>query len=197
MPIGSAAVALWTKTKWLRLSTPATVVAALAMETAVVSAQLLSQYFQAREELAMCSTELAAHLFDLNAAHEHVRVVGHSLGCLLLLRAIEQLKEHERPHEVHLCAPAVVEDEVAHILTNCTNRKNSGNPSHFVYHSDRDMVLRALFTALHLDTPIGAAGTNLSHSVDVSEHFDTWVHRAYGDRFHRFAKKSSPVERLQ
>lgn len=40
-----------------------------------------------------------------------LRAVAHSLGCKLLINALEQIDASERPDEIHLCAAAYTETE--------------------------------------------------------------------------------------
>jgi hypothetical protein len=49
-----------------------------------------------------------------------------------------------RPDEVHLCAPAIVEQEEQAKLNNL-----SRNNAAFVYYCPRDFVLSTFFTAMH------------------------------------------------
>ena len=43
-------------------------------------------------------------------------MVAHSLGCKMLVRALREMEVEERPCEVHLAAPALVEAQEADIL---------------------------------------------------------------------------------
>lgn len=45
-----------------------------------------------------------------------------SLGCVLLLESIKALPQQHRPHEVHLLAPALTEEHLAHNIAQVSTR---------------------------------------------------------------------------
>jgi len=67
------------------------------------------EFYQAKEKSVEEAPALAEKLKSLHANFDKVRVVAHSLGCRLALEAISNLSSTDRPHELHLCAPAFTE----------------------------------------------------------------------------------------
>ncbi len=64
-----------------------------------------------------------------------------------------------------------------------------------MYHTIDDDVLATFLPLLHGGPPVGAVGLQNKHEgvhcIDVSQHFDTFVHFHYKHKFHEFAVDSS------
>ena len=110
-----------------------------------------------------------------------MRVVGHSLGCRQVIEAAARLAPQHRPHEIHLCAPAVREDEVADKLAGLAREATT------LYFTEKDRVLDLGFTPLARGRALGFAGPRDRYpgltTIDASDAFDFWVHREYKNRF--------------
>ncbi len=87
------------------------------------------------------------------------------------------------PAEIHLCAPAVREDDVADKLSGLARGTT------YLYYTEKDRVLDLGFTPLARGRALGFSGPRRARqrllAVDVSECFDFWVHGEYKDRFSR------------
>ncbi|KAL6065108.1 Alpha/beta hydrolase [Balamuthia mandrillaris] len=166
-----------------------TVALVSVQELAIMAGQL---YFQYREAMKNCEEHahvLAAKLQHLKQKYQRVRVVAHSLGCKLLVEAVKFLKEHHRPNEIHLCAPALYEEKVKDILLSSIATEHT-----FLYYNADDAILRTAFRLLEQGPALGAAGPshiypNLS-AIDVRPHFGVWVHSEYRTLFDRFAQSA-------
>ena len=77
------------------------------------AARLATQYRQAAATSEAEASRLRKTLLALRAEYDHVRVVAHSLGCRMLMHAIEPLPAAARPDEVHLLAAAVQAEHAA------------------------------------------------------------------------------------
>ena len=89
-----------------------------------------------------------------------------------------------RPNELHLCAPACLEEEVADKLHALARER-----AHF-YYTELDKVLDISFRAMSQGHAIGACGLERDYEGleghDVSGAFDFWVHTEYKNRFADF-----------
>lgn len=157
----------------------------LAEQATALSARFISQFIAARREAELRADELAECLEALTRKGQRVRVVAHSLGCRHVIEASARLSPRERPHEIHLCAPACLEGEVADKLAALARERTH------VYYTGQDHVLEIGFRAVSQGRAIGAVGVAEAYSrlvaVDVSDAFDFWVHTEYKHRFGRFA----------
>jgi hypothetical protein len=116
--------------RFVKLITPIGLAAAVGGDLALYTGRLIREYHRADTNAVAQSDALACDLSLLHYEYEHVRVVAHSLGCKLLLKALEKIPKAERPEEVHLCAPAVMEDaETLKILPEISTRHT------FIYRS--------------------------------------------------------------
>ncbi len=73
----------------------------------MASALFVHQYWVATRNARAFADAYAAQLRQLAEGGELVRVEGHSLGCRQVIEAAERLAPVQRPHEIHVCAPAV------------------------------------------------------------------------------------------
>jgi hypothetical protein len=161
--------------------------AMLGEQAVLVAGRFLHQYWRATQSAAEQADAHAAHLRELAGAHRRVRVVAHSLGCRHVIEAVAQLDPAERPHEIHLCAPACREDDVTHKLPGLARERT------LVYFTERDRLLDLVFTPLARGRALGSSGPAREYEgltpVDVGEHFDFWVHAEYKNRFARIVPK--------
>ncbi len=81
-----------------------------------VSALFVHQYLTATRNARILAEEHATQLATLAERGARVRVVAHSLGCRQVIEAASSLSPEQRPDEIHLCAPAVREDDVSEKL---------------------------------------------------------------------------------
>jgi hypothetical protein len=161
----------------------------LGEEAALVAARFVHQYWAAARWAAERADDHAAHLRELAGVHRRVRVVAHSLGCRHVIEAVAQLDGSQRPHEIHLCAPACREDDVAESLGGLARERS------FLYFTSKDRLLDLAFTPLARGRALGFSGPERDYtgltSIDVGEHFDFWVHAEYKNRFARIVPDAS------
>jgi pimeloyl-ACP methyl ester carboxylesterase len=161
----------------------------LAEQGAVLSARFVAQFVQASRQASMRADDLAKCLESLAADERRVRVVAHSLGCRQVIEAAALLPREQRPHEIHLFAPACLESEVRDKLANLAREEA------VVYFAGRDLVLETSFRVMSQGRAIGAAGLDGDYpglrSCDVSQEFDFWVHTEYKNRFPRLIAQST------
>ena len=148
-----------------------------------ILALFVYQYMTASRNARELADELAVQLRELAVRGEDVRLVAHSLGCHQVIEAATRLDPGLRPAEIHLCAPAVREDDVADKLSGLARGTT------FLYYTEKDRVLDLGFTPLARGRALGFAGPRRARqrllALDVSECFDFWVHGEYKDRFSR------------
>jgi hypothetical protein len=153
-----------------------------------MSARFLTQYRAATRSARERAEELAGHLRELSSRHARVRVVAHSLGCLQAIEAVSRLREEQRPEELHLCAAACRESDVAESLPRLARGRAR------LYFTPRDLVLEAAFRAMSRGRALGAVGPSVAYpgltAVDVSDQFGFWVHHEYKNRFARIVMRS-------
>lgn len=161
----------------------------LAEQGAALSVRFIGQFIEARRQAAMRAEDLADCLANLATSHARVRVVAHSLGCRQVIEATALLPREQRPHEIHLCAPACLEEEVEDKLDHIAQE------AAFLYFTDLDHVLDVSFRVISQGRAIGAAGLARDYegliSRDVSHAFDFWVHTEYKNRFCNFAESAA------
>ena len=154
--------------------------AMLAEELAVVAAHFAWQYVSATRNAEARADELAEHLSALAAEGERVRVVAHSLGCRHVIEGVSRLAAEHRPHEIHLCAPASREEDVAGKLSHLARERT------WLYHTRKDRVLDLAFTPVARGRALGHTGPARDYAglvaLDVGAHFDFWVHGEYARR---------------
>jgi len=150
-------------------------------QLATIVALFVFQYMTASRNARELADELADQLRELAVQGRDVRVVAHSLGCRQVIEAAGRLEPAHRPAEIHLCAPAVREDDVADKLSGLARGTT------FLYYTQKDRILDLGFTPLARGRALGFAGPSRTRkrlrALDVSESFDFWVHSAYKSRF--------------
>ena len=189
IPRASAAKTAWDVVRMLRGLGRANLVSAagmaLAEEVGLVALHFVRQYRAASRASRERAEVLAGRLEGLSRRYERVRVVAHSLGARHVIEACASMSPSIRPHELHLCAPAVLEADVDDKLHDLARE------GAVVYWSRNDVVLRTGFALLTLGTAIGASGLRGSYSglraLDVGSHLGLRVHSGYKLRLHRFA----------
>ncbi len=158
-----------------------------------ISALFVHQYLVASRNAQVLAQECARHLGALTEAGARVRVVAHSLGCRQVIEAVSRLSPQLRPEEIHLCAPAVREQDVAEKLSSLARDAT------YLYYTEKDRVLDLGFTPLARGRALGYAGPGESYAgltaLDVSEKFDYFVHGEYKTRFAQLVAEAAPPER--
>ena len=146
-----------------------------------LSALFVRQYWVATRNAQMLAEDCARQLAGLAEGGTRVRVVAHSLGCRQVIEAVSTLSRELRPAEIHLCAPAVREDDVADKLGSLAREAT------YLYYTEKDRVLDLGFTPLARGRALGYSGPRKAYqgltAVDVGEHFDFFVHGEYKSRF--------------
>jgi len=135
LPIATALMLL-SKTRFLRLS-PMTLAAAGVTDLAVVATDLLQQYYVAEKNSVEHAHLLQMDITRLNEKYEKVRIVAHSLGCQLLLNALRDMPQGDKPYEIHLCAPAFEEKPYEDILGYLAKDHT------YIYYCEDDLILGA------------------------------------------------------
>jgi len=184
VPVASGAKLAVDVYRAVRYARVAALGATVGLAVAEIGARFLAQYLAAERRAAADAEALAEELDRLAAEHRYVRVVAHSLGCRQVVEAAARLPASRRPSEVHLCAPALVERDVAHLLPNLAERS-------YVYYSPKDLVLSLAFPIVAWERPLGVVPPEAEYAsltaIDVTEHFGFRVHGEYKNRFAAFA----------
>jgi len=93
----------------------------------------------------------------------------------------------DRPFEIHLCAPAVTEDEIIIHLSELATDEI------FIYYSERDVTLDYGFHLLEMEQALGSTGLSTSipkvHCLNIDSFTQeaNFVHSSYDINFHYFA----------
>jgi len=190
VPVAGSAKALWDIYRMVRHTRRFAPLAAagwfIAEQGAAITARFIGQFIEASRQAATRAEDLADCLETLAQSHRRVRVVAHSLGCRQVIEAAALLPEDKRPHEIHLFAPACLEDEVSDKLHRLAREQS------FMYFTRLDQVLEISFRAMSQGRAMGGAGLAGDYpgllAYDVSGEFDFWVHTEYKNRFGRFAE---------
>jgi len=188
----SLALKIFLKTRMLH---PLGLVVAFGSDTALIIAQLLSQYHRARKNAEEHAPMLVKNLLELRKQYPNrkIRVVAHSLGCKLVIKAIEN-HEINLIDELHLLAPGITVNEFNKMMTahqNMTPVKNI-----FIYHSSEDYMFE-LFSIVEGDHGLGYLGlleplpSNV-YQKDVTRFLqDSYnKHKEYANKFPDFAFKN-------
>ncbi|ORX47685.1 hypothetical protein DM01DRAFT_1338906 [Hesseltinella vesiculosa] len=178
----------------LRLPTPASVVGALAIDTGLHLGRMAYQFHVAKKESQDRAETLAWRLLELRRKYDVVRVVGHSLGCRHIVEACSLMQMDQRPNEIHLCAPALIREDILPWVTEGSGGLGQGNT--MIYYSHKDITLGILFRAIlggsQAVGEIGLPGERLDPSVltvDASSSlggFYVGAHTDYSNKFHFF-----------
>lgn len=191
VPMASGTKLAWDVYRAARHARVAALGATAGMAVAEVAARFASQYWMASRRAAEDAEALARELRDLAERHTRVRVVAHSLGCRQVVAAAASLAPELRPAEVHLCGPALVEDDVADVLGSLARDRT------YVYYAENDLVLRVAFPIVAFDRALGAGAPKGTYdrlqAIDVGHHFGFFVHAEYKNRFSEFAATPVPA----
>lgn len=190
LPVASTAKTLFDAYRFVRHARSFAPLAAagwfVAEQATVISARFIGQFMEARKQATLRAEDLAARLNHLAQHHARVRVVAHSLGCRQVIEAAALLTPDVRPHEIHLCAPACLEEEVGDKLHGLARE------TAYLYYTHLDQVLDLSFRTISQGRAIGAAGLESQYegltALDVSHAFDFWVHTEYKKRFGEIAQ---------
>jgi hypothetical protein len=193
VPIANTAKVAWDlyrRSGVLRLSNLAGNVGLAVAELAL---RLATQYLAVSRSVTQRADHLSQKLAGLTARYDRVRVVAHSLGCRQIIEAGSRLPPERRPHEIHLCATACREKDVAAKLPHLAREQT------YQYYTANDLVLATAFTAMAWGRALGNAGPHHDYpgltAIDVSDHFGFRIHGDYKHRFPDFAARQ-PVEEV-
>ncbi len=160
-----------------------------------ISALFVRQYWVATRNAQRLAEDCASHLLTLGEGGARLRVVAHSLGCRQVIEAVSTLPLDLRPAEIHLCAPAVREDDVADKLSSLARGAT------YLYYTEKDRVLDLGFTPLARGRALGYCGPRNAYAgltaVDVGEHFDFFVHGEYKSRFERLVLATEELRSVE
>lgn len=185
--ITNFAYSLYKSTKVLKAH-PAVIATSFLIDAGYHIGRLIHQYYKVEKNTTILSYQLSQELIRLHKKYKKVRVISHSLGCKLLVNAIKDVPPEFRPHNVHLCAPALDEKTYGPILNEISQRRT------YIYYTPKDVVLSLGLKALKGYNPIGSIGLKNEYPnvklVDVSRYFDDFwiVHNNYNEQFHKFAE---------
>ena len=160
-----------------------TLLAALVGDTLANAARLHAHFREANKQATLHAERLAEALDRLGDGP--IRLVAHSLGCLLALEALAMLPKERRPIETHLCAPAVTEKCAAHLLPTASHPDGRT----IIYYSRRDEVLTTAFQMYTRgERAIGCAplASPLPANVslrDVTNYYSLVCHNEYPKTF--------------
>lgn len=187
MPVASGAKLAYDVYRAVRYARVAALGATVGLAVAEIGARFATQYLAAERRATEEADALAQELDTLGCRHGRVRVVAHSLGCRQVVTAAAALPHERRPWEIHLCAPALVEEEVQEELASLARDGT------YIYYSSNDLVLSLAFPIVAWDRALGVAGPRGQYAgldaIDVSDHFGFRVHGEYKNRFAGFAAR--------
>jgi hypothetical protein len=190
VPVAAATRFAWDVYRSTRVARSVSVLPHLGFAIAEVAGRFLAQYAYAARVAAATAQGLAEAIRELRRAGTDVRLVAHSLGCWPAIHASTLLEADERPREIHLLAPACVEDELGDRLERLARQRT------FVFFSPADPVLALGFRALAMRSALGAVGPRRSYSglvaVDASPRLRAF--RVHGDYKHRLAELVAALE---
>ncbi|KAI8065730.1 hypothetical protein BC940DRAFT_240795 [Gongronella butleri] len=176
----------------LRFPSPASIFGALAIDAGLHMGRLAYQFHVATKESHERAETLAFRLLQLREKYDKIRLVGHSLGCRHIVEACSLLTLRDRPNEIHLCAPALVRNDILPMVA--VGSGGIGQQNTMIYYSHKDVTLGVLFRALVAgDQAIGEIGLPdepLDPSVlmiDASRSLGGYYvgsHTDYADKFH-------------
>lgn len=183
---------------WLRkrLMSPWMFALAGLQDVGLIGSQIYLQYQQARRNAREHAPIFTEQLKELRSNYPEIkiRVVAHSLGSKLALRAVDSTQG--LINELHLLAPAITEDELVEVLAHHQNDFPVDNTH--IYYSSHDLVLR-IFEHLEGQEAIGIHGLSKKllrehpniKQLDVTQYLEGInKHKSYGWLFHRFIQSN-------
>lgn len=197
-PLPFASAALWVARR--ARVTPASIAASILTDATANAGRMYYHYRAAEARLDEQADRLAQTLEMMDLAEEGAhgyRVVGHSLGAALLLKALPRVRSSRRPFEVHLCAAAATEAQARPWLEHSVDvgTRECPLPQTYVYYADTDEILTTAFRYLIARDGTDAIGCQpLQHAysgvrnVDVAPYLTaSWSkHAAFAPNFHRY-----------
>ncbi len=185
VPAAAAVKVAWDVYRMVRAARRVAIAGNVGLMVGEVVLRFVSQYVAASRTARAQSERLAEHLREYARRYESVRLVAHSLGCRQVIEAVALLEPGQRPHQIHLCAPACCEDEVADKLARLARERT------YLYWTPNDLVLQTAFRLMAWGRALGAEGPKGRYAgldaLDVSDHFGLWVHGEYRNRFSAIA----------
>jgi hypothetical protein len=182
LPLAAVTRFAWDVYRSTRAARSVAVLPHLGFALAEVAGRFVGQYAYAAWVAEETAAGLASAIRALVRAGADVRLVAHSLGCRPAIEASAMLERDERPREIHLLAPACVEDELGDRLERLARQRT------YIYYSATDPVLAFGFRALSLRAALGSVGPRREYAgvvaVDASSRVGGF--RAHGDYKHRF-----------
>lgn len=163
------------------------------IDLGLIGQQIYTQYYRAKENAITHASLFTQQLRQLRKTYPHakIRVVAHSLGCKLALRAVDQ----ELIDELHLLAPAITTEQLNQVIKHHQGKIPVDKVR--IYYSSNDLVLRIFGLILENDNAIGLYGidskylrehTNLEQ-IDVSKKLEGFnCHKSYSWTFNSFVK---------
>ncbi|WP_025769970.1 alpha/beta hydrolase [Thioalkalivibrio sp. HK1] len=151
--------------------------------------ELKKAYVRAKKEAIDGAPDLAIQIKDLSSRYENVRVVAHSLGCLLAVRATASLPLSDRPSSLILLAPAICEDDEKDILGRLSRDHT------WLCHTKNDWILRVFFWLVSCrKKALGVIGPERYYprltAVDVGKDFK-FGHLEYENHFADLVEKAN------
>jgi hypothetical protein len=190
VPVAAATRLAWDVYRSARLARSVAILPHVGFAVAEIAGRFLAQYAHAARVAAATAEGLANAIRELRRAGTDVRVVAHSLGCWPAIHAATLLERDERPREIHLLAPACVEDELGDRLDRLARQRT------YVYFSPTDPVLALGFRAVALRSALGSVGPRRSYTdlvaVDASPRLRGF--RTHGEYKHRLWELVAALE---
>jgi len=150
---------------------------------------LAKLYRQVVNNIDISAKILAEHLLNIEKeiGSNQYRVVAHSLGCKLLHSALLMIPKEKRPCEIHLCAPAIIEEEIYKHITELSSQT-------YIYYSTRDVTLHFGFRLMETGRIVGVHGLSKDYgenvyfsNVDEYLKDELSVHSKFAQNFYMFA----------
>lgn len=192
----------WYKGSKLLNINPLFLATSLSVDLGIHVMGTLWQYIRTEERTTQLADDLASNLIELSNRYSNVRIVAHSLGCKLLLNALDKIPVDKYPKTMHLLAPAVVETSYTQTFTHFQNYAYPRSRM-YVYYCKNDFMLDTLLCLIKGFPPVGAVGMARSFqgikSINVESFFnDSWfVHRNYKHMFNLFvADENKPINHI-
>ena len=162
--------------------------ASAAFDASFFATKLATEYHYAEDNTIKLADELSRDIDILSKKYKKVRVVSHSLGCKLLLNAVNNLPPESRPDYIHMCAPSFSEDEFKDSLDDVAKKRT------FIYYTDSDIVLSVILKMIRSKNPVGAFGLEGQYknvkTIDVTKYFSNYflTHSAYSEQFDKMVE---------
>ena len=123
--------------------TPGGVAVSLSLDASIYSFRIFYQYYDIESRMNLLSENLKKDIIRLSKKYKRVRIVCHSLGSKLLLNALKDVPDEFKPDCIHMCAPAITQDEFDFYLKKF-NEKLAKEKT-YIYYSENDYVLSVFY----------------------------------------------------